>query len=73
MLKLAKILVMLLLTTSAAHALTTLPPWLSNPHGNPSSPPTAVSAPEISAVGAVSALTLLVGGLAVLRGRRTKK
>lgn len=33
---------------------------------------TPVAAPEINAASAVAGLTLLIGGLAVLRGRRTK-
>jgi hypothetical protein len=35
-------------------------------------PKPVVAAPEIDAASAVAALTLLVGGLAVLRGRRSK-
>jgi LPXTG-motif cell wall-anchored protein len=31
------------------------------------------TAPEIDPAGAMAGLTLLVGGLAVLRGRRSKK
>ncbi|HEX4051787.1 MAG TPA: hypothetical protein VHY19_13000 [Steroidobacteraceae bacterium] len=34
---------------------------------------TATSAPEIDPAGALSGLTLLLGGLAVVRGRRMKK
>jgi hypothetical protein len=34
--------------------------------------PTPVAAPEIDAASAVAGLTLMVGGLAVLRGRRNK-
>ena len=33
----------------------------------------ATSAPEIDPAGALSGLTLLAGGLAVVRGRRSKK
>jgi hypothetical protein len=35
-------------------------------------PPKAVAAPEIDAASAVAGLTLMIGGLAVLRGRRSK-
>ncbi len=35
-------------------------------------PPKSVAAPEIDAASAVAGLTLMIGGLAVLRGRRTK-
>jgi hypothetical protein len=34
--------------------------------------PVPVGAPEIDAASAISGVTLLLGGLAVLRGRRTK-
>lgn len=34
--------------------------------------PSPVAAPEIDAASAVAGLTLMIGGLAVLRGRRTK-
>jgi hypothetical protein len=34
--------------------------------------PTPVAAPEIDAASAVAGLTLMLGGLAVLRGRRSK-
>jgi hypothetical protein len=39
-----------------------------------STPPTkpVVAAPEIDAASAVAGLTLMIGGLAVLRGRRSK-
>jgi len=36
-------------------------------------PPPVHRAPEIDPVGAVAGLTLLAGGLAVLRGRRARK
>jgi hypothetical protein len=36
-------------------------------------PPNAVSAPEIDPATAFIGLTLLLGGLAVVRGRRSKK
>jgi hypothetical protein len=35
-------------------------------------PPKPVAAPEIDAASAVAGLTLMIGGLAVLRGRRSK-
>jgi hypothetical protein len=35
-------------------------------------PPKTVAAPEIDAASAVAGLTLMIGGLAVLRGRRSK-
>lgn len=42
--------------------------------GQPSSNrTTVVSAPEIDPAGALGALTLLIGGLAVVRGSRAKK
>ena len=34
--------------------------------------PSPVAAPEIDAASAVAGLTLMIGGLAILRGRRTK-
>jgi len=40
---------------------------------DPADPSTPTAAPEIDPAGAASALTLLAGGLAVLRGRREKK
>jgi hypothetical protein len=36
------------------------------------SPPHSMAAPEIDPAGAMSAFTLLAGGLAVLRGRRSR-
>jgi hypothetical protein len=45
--------------------------WAAHPHAVASSDPTA--APEIDPAGAMAGLTLLAGGLAVLRGRRSKK
>jgi hypothetical protein len=39
----------------------------------PSPPPAIVSAPEIDPAGALSGMTLLLGGLAVVRGSRAKK
>ena len=46
-------------------------------HGPPQSHPTPTqaptAAPEIDPAGALSAFTLLAGGIAVLRGRRSRK
>jgi hypothetical protein len=62
--------------TSGAFAAST---WTSGAHTgftvasrNLSADP-ATSAPEIDPAGALSGLTLLLGGLAVVRGRRVKK
>jgi hypothetical protein len=42
-------------------------------HTHTTSPPAhSMAAPEIDPAGALSAFTLLVGGLAVLRGRRAR-
>jgi len=51
-----------LAAVTTAFALTTLPPKLTP---NP--------APEIDPAGAMSALTLLAGAIAVLRGRRSRR
>ena len=40
-------------------------------HSHPK-PPHPMAAPEIDPAGAMSAFTLLAGGLAVLRGRRSR-
>jgi hypothetical protein len=58
---------------SAAHAFSTLPPWAPPPHSGPTQngPPTI--APEIDPAGAMSALTLFAGGLAVIRGRKRRR
>ena len=37
-----------------------------------SSPPSAIAAPEIDPTSAISGLTLLLGGIAVLRGRKAR-
>jgi len=71
MLKLLGIFTLSLLAVGSAQAMQPLPPWAhSNPPPSPSGP---VTAPEIDAAGAVSALTLLAGGIAVIRGRRSKR
>jgi hypothetical protein len=49
------------INTQTIHASTTT---------SPSTTTSAVSAPEIDPAGIMSGLTLLLGGLAVLRGRR---
>ena len=41
-------------------------------HTHHTPPGHSVAAPEIDPAGAMSALTLLAGGLAVLRGRRSR-
>jgi hypothetical protein len=41
-------------------------------HHTPPPPPHSMAAPEIDPAGAMSAFTLLAGGLAVLRGRRSR-
>ena len=43
-------------------------PWPTGPKPSP-----VVNAPEIDPSSALAGLTLMAGGLAVLRGRRTKK
>jgi hypothetical protein len=75
MLKLAATLIISFGCVTAAQAQPTCPPlvqwlgWCSNPgHGGK-----PVKAPEIDPASAMGGLTLLVGGLAVLRGRRQKK
>jgi hypothetical protein len=82
--KVLTVLVLSLAATSAANAFETTPPWahaaanhegLKTDHdaGSQSAgatdPPAA--APEIDPAGAMSAFTLLAGGLAVLRSRRS--
>lgn len=41
--------------------------------GNKSDPPSAPAAPEIDPAGALGALTLLAGALAIVRGRRAAR
>ena len=80
--KVLTVLVLSLAATSAANAFETTPPWAhsaanheagNHDTGSKSTagtdPPTA--APEIDPAGAMSAFTLLAGGLAVLRSRRS--
>jgi hypothetical protein len=51
---------------ASAQALSPLPPGLR--HGNP-----PVAAPEIDPASAMSAFTLLAGGLVLIRGKRARK
>ncbi|HTB65968.1 MAG TPA: hypothetical protein VK727_07040 [Steroidobacteraceae bacterium] len=82
--KVLSVLVLSLAATSAAHAFETAPPWVQHAVANhealktdhdgskstaATDPPAA--APEIDPAGAMSAFTLLAGGLAVLRSRRS--
>jgi hypothetical protein len=46
--------------------------WGIFPYQVCTTPKTVVAAPEIDAASAVAGLTLMIGGLAVLRGRRNK-
>jgi hypothetical protein len=61
------ILALSLCLGTAAHASSPAPRVINN-----SSPP-ATAAPEIDPASALGGLTLLLGGLAVVRGRRIKK
>jgi len=54
---------------SAANAST----WTARRVISASAAPSAASAPEIDPASALGGLTLLLGGLAVVRGRRIKK
>ena len=76
------VLVLSLAATSAANAFETTPPWahaaanheaLKSDPGSKSTAgtDTPAAAPEIDPAGAMSAFTLLAGGLAVLRSRRS--
>lgn len=56
-------------TTCTTHYFLGIFPYEVCTH-NP--PPKPVAAPEIDAASAVAGLTLMIGGLAVLRGRRSK-
>jgi hypothetical protein len=80
--KVLTVLVLSLAATSAANAFETTPPWAHSAANHEASdhdagskstagtdPPAA--APEIDPAGAMSAFTLLAGGLAVLRSRRS--
>jgi hypothetical protein len=81
--KVLTVLVLSLAATSAANAFEKTPPWAHSAANHdsrsgqgagskattPGDPPAA--APEIDPAGAMSAFTLLAGGLAVLRSRRS--
>jgi hypothetical protein len=58
---------------TAVQAEPSCPPWLQWLCGNPGHGGKPVKAPEVDPASAMGALTLLVGGLAVLRGRSVKK
>jgi hypothetical protein len=77
MLKRAAALVLTLGMTSAGYASWGPPPPPPPPPPNwgpPPPPPWQVhKAPEVDPAGAMAGLTLLAGGLAVLRGRRSGK
>jgi hypothetical protein len=49
------------------------PPIFKLPVWGPPTPPRLVRAPEIDPASALAGLTLLAGGLTVLRGRRGRK
>lgn len=72
--KLVAVVVLSLCAGTAAYANT----WSSNPRLGFAVHPRVMTsdmtaAPEIDPAGAMAGLTLLAGGLAVLRGRRSKK
>lgn len=68
MLKIAATLALTLGMTTGAHA-----EWAPPPPPNWGPLPSVHRAPEIDPAGAIAGLTLLGGGLAVLRSRRTGK
>ncbi len=65
--KIVAVVVLSLCAGTAAYANN----WQARSHAGWASPPTAV--PEIDPAGATAGLTLLAGGLAILRARRLKK
>jgi hypothetical protein len=83
--KVLSVLVLSLAATSAANAFERTPPWAQHQAANhqtnrdapranatdPADPP--AEAPEIDPASAMSALTLLAGALAVVRGRRSSR
>jgi hypothetical protein len=85
--KVLSVLVLSLAATSAANAFEHAPPWAQRAVANhealvhdrdagskaTTSATDPAAAPEIDPAGAMSAFTLLAGGLAVLRGRRFRK
>jgi hypothetical protein len=70
----SKLIAMVALSMFAGSAAYAAGHWSASQHywaaGNKS---TSVSAPEIDPATSLSGLTLLAGGLAVLRGRRNRK
>lgn len=77
---LAKVIGILALSIGLGSAAFAAPHWTAFAHSGKSdmrsqfvSSMNTASAPEIDPAGALSALTLLLGGLAVVRGSRSKK
>ena len=70
--KIAAALVLTLGVASGSFAFGPPPPPQPPPSWEPP-PPWIHRAPEIDPAGAIAGLTLLAGGLAVLRGRRVSK
>jgi hypothetical protein len=68
MLRLIAILALTVGMTAAAYADDDSTPYVDSPDH-----PRVHRAPEIDPAGAIAGLTLLAGGLAVLRGRRSGK
>jgi hypothetical protein len=67
-----KVIVGIIVSLSMSGAVLALnwgPPWSHDPGHQGGGP---VAAPEIDPASAMSALTLLAGGLAVVRGRKSK-
>ena len=77
MYKLIAVLALSLTGAAAAQAMAHPPLtwWLSHDHrgNNGYTPPHSTAAPEIDPASAVGGLTLLLGGLAVIRGRRGRR
>ena len=67
-----RILILTLGASTAAYAFQSLPPLPSHDH-DPAGHQAPTAVPEIDPASAASAFTLLAGGLAVIRGRRTKR
>jgi hypothetical protein len=64
----------LALSAGVASTAFAAPQWTAAArYGTQSGPSRVVSAPEIDPASALSGLTLLLGGLAVVRGSRSKK
>ncbi|HEX4025811.1 MAG TPA: hypothetical protein VHX52_14075 [Steroidobacteraceae bacterium] len=72
--KLIAVLVLSIAGASAAQAMTHPPTswWIDQQHnyGNHGTSGAPAAAPEIDPSSAIAGLTLLIGGLAVIRGRR---